>query len=265
MYLRYHRSDDERQKLDLTDVRMMIRAACAASGGQSAWARKIGTSPVNVTGALKHNRPGIEMLAALGVEGELPPKKIYKRNRDADLSARPSRERLAEILKYDPATGAFVWKPRTIKKWTDRSWNRRHAGRPAGCLSRRSGYAVIGVDNASYEAHLLAWVMMTGSWPDHEIDHGNRIRSDNRWCNLRAATSAENKRNGSGRHGRTSQYRGVSLNTARKKWVANISCNYKLIYIGSFDNEIDAARAYDRAAMRFHGDFACLNFTTTQD
>ena len=53
---------------------------------------------------------------------------------------------------------------------------------------------------------------------------------------------------------------GISIEKGSKKWRATIYCNGIHIHLGFFENEADAARAYDKAAMLYHGDFAMLNF-----
>jgi hypothetical protein len=58
----------------------------------------------------------------------------------------------------------------------------------------------------------------------------------------------------------TSKYIGVSFDKDCKRWRAAIRVRYKQRWLGSFKNEIDAARAYDEAARKYHKDFARLNF-----
>ena len=73
------------------------------------------------------------------------------------------------------------------------------------------------------------------------------------------ATLAENLRNSGSRKG-TSRYKGVCWDAARGKWVAQIRANGPKLNLGGFANEGDAARAYDEAARRLHGEFARVNF-----
>jgi hypothetical protein len=61
---------------------------------------------------------------------------------------------------------------------------------------------------------------------------------------------------------RTSQYRGVSWNRHRGYWTAFIMVNRKLYRLGGYDDEIEAACAYDEAALRLRGPTACVNFPT---
>ncbi len=93
------------------------------------------------------------------------------------------------------------------------------------------------------------------------IDHKNHIGLDNRRKNLRQATHAQNNYNrkkipGTG----SSIYKGVILQKDHSKFYASIKVNRRKIFLGYFDNEIDAARAYDEAARKLQGEFAVLNF-----
>lgn len=91
------------------------------------------------------------------------------------------------------------------------------------------------------------------------IDHRNRDGLDNRKRNLRRCTKAQNARNSFRNiHGKTSRFKGVSLN--KKPWRANIMVSGKQIYLGTYSNERAAAIAYDRAAVKYFGEFAATNF-----
>jgi hypothetical protein len=96
---------------------------------------------------------------------------------------------------------------------------------------------------------------------DMKVDHGNNDGLDNRKENLRLATNSENNKNRRKMRGNfTSKYKGVFWDKRRKCWVARINVNGKLIHLGSFKSELEAAKAYDAAAKKYHGKFACLNF-----
>jgi hypothetical protein len=93
------------------------------------------------------------------------------------------------------------------------------------------------------------------------VDHRNSDGLDNRRANLRVATHAENMQNRrKTRKKTTSRFIGVHLEKKSGISIVEISHQGKLIYIGRFKDEVEAARAYDRAALKYHGEFARLNF-----
>jgi len=93
------------------------------------------------------------------------------------------------------------------------------------------------------------------------VDHINHDGMDNREANLRAATYSQNLCHRKKRSGANySKYKGVSWKKVNRKWVARIGFEKKEIHLGYFHSEIDAAKAYDRAAIKYHGKFASLNF-----
>lgn len=94
-------------------------------------------------------------------------------------------EYLQLILRYEPDTGLFI---RRV------TLGRQLRGSVAGRKIRR-GYIKILVEGKSYLAHRLAWFYTYGVWPVNMVDHINRVRDDNRLCNLREATAAENRAN----------------------------------------------------------------------
>jgi hypothetical protein len=94
------------------------------------------------------------------------------------------------------------------------------------------------------------------------VDHANGNGLDNRRSNLRPATVAENAHNRRKCSPRkSSRFKGVRWNRNNKQWAVSIIDNHKSIFIGYFDNEITAAKAYDEAAKKYHGQFASLNFS----
>jgi hypothetical protein len=94
--------------------------------------------------------------------------------------------------------------------------------------------------------------------PRIQTDHRNLNKLDNRRENLRPASHVENQRNTkpTGR----SPFKGVNWDRSNRHWQARIKLDTKRIFLGSFKSEIDAAKAYDEAAMRHFGEFARTNF-----
>ena len=97
------------------------------------------------------------------------------------------------------------------------------------------------------------------------VDHINGNGLDNRKANLRLATGTQNGYNRRKTRKRTwSKYKGVTFDKRRKKWEGKIVINGRKQHLGSFTNELDAGRAYDEAAKKYHGEFALLNFPTNE-
>jgi len=91
-------------------------------------------------------------------------------------------------------------------------------------------------------------------------DHKDGNGLDNRRGNIRACNGSGNQHNQPMRKNNSSGFKGVSWFKKTKQWMAKICLNRKQKYIGLYDNRIEAARAYDSAALELFGEFACLNF-----
>jgi hypothetical protein len=94
---------------------------------------------------------------------------------------------------------------------------------------------------------------------DKQTDHINHNGLDNRRANLRNCTRSENQCNQRKRKGCTSKYRGVYWYKPYGKWMVRIELHDYQMFIGYYINEEDAARAFNDAAIRLHGEFANLN------
>jgi hypothetical protein len=92
-----------------------------------------------------------------------------------------------------------------------------------------------------------------------QVDHINGNPLDNRRANLRICENAQNNRNKGLTKASTSGYKGVSFSKQIGKWRAYIVTNYRQTSLGLFDNPLDAAKAYNVAALKYHGEFARLN------
>lgn len=109
--------------------------------------------------------------------------------------------------------------------------------------------------------HIMMHHEVLGESPGsgYEVDHRDGSGVNNQQLNLRWVTNKQNQMNRRSFIG-TSQYKGVCWNKASRKWQTQIRVNSRLKYLGRFDSEEDAARAYDAAALEHFGEFARLNF-----
>jgi len=93
----------------------------------------------------------------------------------------------------------------------------------------------------------------------HQIDHKDRNPLNNRKINLRICTHSQNQMNKNKGKNNTSGYKGVYWHKRNKKWAAHIRFNNKKYHIGYFNKKTEAAMAYNKAAVKHHGEYACLN------
>lgn len=177
---------------------------------------------------------------------------------------------LRQLLRYEPDTGLLFWRPRPARMFPDTfcggaetacaCWNNRYSGKEALISYSRKGYKHGKVQARGLLAHRVAYAIYNGAWPDGEIDHMNGDKADNRIGNLRVASRIENNRNRKSHSGGSSKYCGVNWKAAARKWVAAIRIDGKRLHLGYFTDELEAARAYDAAAIKHHGEFANINF-----
>jgi hypothetical protein len=128
-------------------------------------------------------------------------------------------------------------------------------------------YAVRFVIEADKRAKIVTMHReMMDAPPGLLVDHKNGDTLDNRRTNLRLATRSQNMSNRRKMKTKTSsQYIGVCFDKRSGRWIAKINHNNKKIWLGRFDSEIEAAKAYDQAAKKYHGEFARLNFPESAD
>lgn len=100
---------------------------------------------------------------------------------------------------------------------------------------------------------------LIGFPPKSMVDHVNRNGLDNQRENLRPATKVENGRNRGPTKNNKSGYKGVTWRSDRGKWRATIKVNDRQVHLGYFNDKVEAAKAYNKAAKKYFGKFAWLN------
>lgn len=153
-----------------------------------------------------------------------------------------TQARLKDLLYYDPGTGFCTW--RVFRG------GRVVAGSKAGSLDGK-GYMQINIGGQVHRLHRVIWLYMTGVWPSEEIDHKNTIGTDNRWRNLRLATSTINKENRQ-KHNRNNDVGVLGVGVKGKKFRARIMVERKEINLGIFETPAAAHQAYVNAKRRYH-------------
>lgn len=118
------------------------------------------------------------------------------------------------------------------------------------------GYAWAKIDGRKESLHAYLMRPCAGM----QVDHINQNGLDNRRCNLRVVEQRDNCWNREGVPGSTSSFKGVSWDRRRLKWVATIRIRGRNKNLGRFESEVEAARAYDAAALKHSPDTAYLNF-----
>ncbi|MBD5703291.1 HNH endonuclease [Citrobacter freundii] len=159
-------------------------------------------------------------------------------------------DKYADMVK----SGLIVYEPETGKFFTKDLKERRTKVDHKGYLKfSANGYGMV-------LAHRAAWAIYYGQLPHQHIDHIDGDKQNNRITNLRLCTHNQNQHNQGIRKTNKSGFKGVSFTKALNKWQAQICCNSKVKHLGFYECKVEAAHAYDIAAMEFHGEFAWTNF-----
>lgn len=127
-------------------------------------------------------------------------------------------------------------------------------GKTSWCIDSL-GYICGTIKSGTVRLHTL----IMNSSNEIRVDHKDGNKLDVRKSNLRLCSHAENNRNQAKRSNNLSGYKGVSHHKKSNKWRARIGINRRYIYLGSHDTPKKAAIAYNKAAIKYHGDFARLN------
>lgn len=159
-----------------------------------------------------------------------------------------------DLLKqlFDYRGGFLYWKTKTSPS------SHNNIGKRAGGLDKKANRYRIKINGKLYFSARLIFFYHTGEWPE-TVDHSNHNTTDDRIEKLRAASKTENGRNRTSAKNSSSKYLGVHWNKKNQKWYASIRINTKLIHLGCFEVETEAALAYNKAAIKYFGEFANLN------
>jgi len=132
----------------------------------------------------------------------------------------------------------------------------------------RCGYAKRAVykrcDNGRRQVEIYMHKMVCPAPEGMIVDHINRKSHDNRKANLRVATQKQNVWNRKFvRKGGKTRYNGIRWDKNREKWQVRLTINGRRESFGYYADEVEAARAYDRIAKKYRGEYAYLNFPKT--
>lgn len=166
--------------------------------------------------------------------------------------ALPDQQVLKDLFNYDPDTGLLTWAKRDRKyfkkDWAYTKFNKYNAGKPALTSLDGEGYMYGGVSingiRTFFKAHRVIWKLLYNEDPE-QIDHDNRIRTDNRKVNLVKASASMNAQNRKLRSDNSTGYNGVSK-TATNKYMARIGTKC----IGTFSTALQASEAYENEKLK---------------
>lgn len=156
-------------------------------------------------------------------------------------------ERANELLHYEPSSGKLFWKKTTT--------NRVKVGDEAGSFCASTGYINVVIDGRGYNLHRIAILLTTGVYDKTvQVDHVDHDRGNNRLSNLRVVSHAVNMRNQSLRNTNKTGITGVCVKYTRKgtkRYEANITYNFKNIYLGRYKTPEEAAAARRAAEIKY--------------
>lgn len=166
----------------------------------------------------------------------------------------PDPALIRKILRYNPDTGFFFWRPRPDEMFATisaaRIWAARFADKQAFTANSK-GYKQSHILGNKFLAHRVAWCIHYGEWPAQQIDHINGNRSDNRICNLREASYTEQRQNSAKPRTNTSGHIGVYWHKPSCRWRAAIMVESKQISLGYFHCITGAIVARKRADAKY--------------
>lgn len=177
---------------------------------------------------------------------------LIKKDRDIPQS------RVRELFDYDPETGIMV---RKINVHSGRGSSigggkiQARAGEIVGSENPSTGYLYVRVDGSVRFLHRIVWLWYHGYMPETDIDHINRIKTDNRIENLREVSRTCNVRNRSLNRNSSSGIKGVSYCSRAKAWKPYINVGGVRACLGYFEDKVEAAahRYCAEQYLNWHG------------
>jgi hypothetical protein len=160
-----------------------------------------------------------------------------------------TQDELQRRLVYDADTGVFTRRVASGRHGCHRAGE--IAGTPNG-----NGYIRIRLGGKNYYAHILAWLYVHGTYPEVDIDHRDLDKANNRILNLRLSGKPGNMHNRPAHADNRSGAKGVTHRPKRGGWEARIYVNKKERSLGLFSSVELAAKAYEEAALLYHGEYA---------
>lgn len=151
-----------------------------------------------------------------------------------------TQDRVRELFKYT-IDGKLIWKITTT--------NSVKKGSEAGCANHR-GYCRLSIDGTQYLTHRIIFLWHHGYMPENDIDHINRIKSDNRIENLREITRSCNMRNTGNPSDNTSGVKGITRDVTTGRYRVRVLRHE----LGIFEN-------YDEAVLHRLAAEQCLNWS----
>lgn len=167
-----------------------------------------------------------------------------------------SPELVRKLVSYDPDTGLFTWNFRESSPlyldWVKDRFNKRYAGQPAFTYVNSRGYNQGTIFHLVYKAHRVAWAIVTGMWPEDQLDHIDRTKTNNRFINLREADHSLNAINQDARSTNKSGTKGV-CQVRGNMWRAYMRIDGVMTSFGDYSDKQSAIVARQEAEVIHHG------------
>jgi len=209
------------------------------------------------------------------VKGKYPIQLIHlngnrQDNRWSNLQATTYNEKKSKLFTKPKITPEYL---RTVFTYNKKTGKILRKGKSCGSLCKTHGYRQVKIHQKRVPEHRLAYMLVTGKEipKGMVIDHVNRIKHDNRWCNLKLTTQAENNKNKSVSVHNTSGTVGVSYVKKSNKWKAVINVNGKHTWLGSFTSKedavkcrLDAEKLYGYTSGKAYSPYTSRSVTLTQ-